>query len=178
MIKLKLAAMSLAATNKVFTFNKDLEEKILHLVQSVSREEQLLMMRCYIKQKVVTYVTMHNYLHQVKNIDNMSVTLYRGINTTYKNDKYLFSGLESWTTNIDVAYRFAGDGGFILEREYPIHQIFAGKRSTFKSQHDQFYKHRGYYIRRESEMIVENFETVFDCSEGNGVRIAINEEIY
>lgn len=90
----------------------------------------------------------------------------------------MFSGLESWTTNINIAYRFARNDGFILEREYPIDQIFAGKRSTFKSQSNHIYRHRGFYIRRESEMIVENFETIFECSEGNGIRLVINKEIY
>lgn len=178
MIKLKLAAMSLEATNNIFTFNKDLEEKILVLIKQESKEEQILMMRCYIKQKVVTYATMYNYLKNVKKTDKMVITLYRGINTPYKNGKYMFSGMESWTTNINIAYRFARDDGFVLEKEYPIDQIFAGKRSTFKNQSDNIYRHRGFYIRRESEMIVENFKTILDCSEGKGVKLAINNQIY
>ena len=60
MIKLKLAAMSLGVTNNVFSFNKDIETKILNFICSESREEQILMMRCYIKQKVATYTTMYN----------------------------------------------------------------------------------------------------------------------
>ncbi len=178
MIKLKLAAMSLGATNNIFTFKKDLEEDILDLIRSESKDEQILMMRCYIKQKAVTYATMYNYLHNVRKTEKMAIKLYRGINVPYKNGKYMFSGLESWTTNINIAYRFARNDGFILEREYPIDQILAGKRSTFKSQSDHLYRHRGFYIRRESEMIVENDETFFECSEGNGVRLAINKEIY
>lgn len=136
------------------------------------------MLRCYIKQKTVSYATMYNYLHNVRKTDKMAIKLYRGINVPYKNEKYMFSGLESWTTNINIAYRFARNDGFILEREYPIDQIFAGKRSTFKSQSNHIYRHRGFYIRRESEMIVENFETIFECSEGNGIRLVINKEIY
>lgn len=178
MIKLKLAAMSLGVTNNIFTFKKDLEEDILDLIQSESKDEQILMLRCYIKQKTVSYATMYNYLHNVRKTDKMAIKLYRGINVPYKNEKYMFSGLESWTTNINIAYRFARNDGFILEREYPIDQIFAGKRSTFKSQSNHIYRHRGFYIRRESEMIVENFETIFECSEGNGIRLVINKEIY
>lgn len=177
MIELKLAAMSLEATNNIFTFDKDLEEKILDSINLESKEAQILMMSCYIKQKAVTYATMYNYLHNVRKTDKMSITLYRGINTPYKNEKYMFSGMESWTTNMNIAYRFARNGGFVLEKEYPIDQIFAGKRSTFKNS-DRLYKHRGFYIRRESEMIVENYETIFDCSEGKGVRLAVDKEIY
>jgi len=178
MIKIKLAAISLEATNNVFTFNKEAEEKILNVIKSESIAEQMLMMRCYIKQKAVTYATLRNYLLNIRKTDKMAITLYRGINVPYKNQKYMFSGMESWTTNIDVAYRFARNGGFVLEREYPINQIFAGKRSTFKSQENHSYRHRGFYIRRESEMIVENFETILDCSGGKGVRLAVDKEIY
>lgn len=178
MIKLKLAAMSLQTTNKVFTFDKDLEEKILNVIQSESKEEQIFMMRCYIKQKSVTYATMHNYLKNIRKTDKMAIRLYRGINLPYKNGKYMFSGMESWTTNIKIAYRFAGNEGFVLEKEYPIDQIFTCQRSTFKNQASNLYRHRGFYIRREREMIVENFETIFDCSEGKGIRLAINEGIY
>lgn len=178
MIELKLAAMSLEATNNIFTFDKDLEKKILDLIPLKSKEEQLLMMSCYVKQKAVTYATMYNYLHNVKKTDKMSITLYRGINIPYRNEKYKFSGMESWTTNMNTAYRFARDDGFVLEKEYPIDQIFAGKRSTFKNHTGSLYKHRGFYIRRESEMIVENYETVFDCSEGKGIRLSVDREIY
>ena len=72
MIKLKLAAMSLEATNNIFTFNKELEEKILGLIKKESKTEQILMIRCYIKQKVVTYATMYNYLKYVKKTDKMA----------------------------------------------------------------------------------------------------------
>lgn len=178
MVELKLAAMSLEATNNIFTFDKDLEEKILNLISLQSKAAQLLMMSCYIKQKAVTYATLYNYLHNIRKTNKMSITLYRGINTPYKNEKYLFSGMESWTTNMDIAYRFARDEGFVLEKEYPIDQIFACKRSTFKNQMERLYEHRGFYIRRESEVIVENYETIFDCSEGKGVRLAVDKEIY
>lgn len=178
MIKLKLAAMSLQTTNTIFTFDKDLEEKIVNVIKSESKEEQIFMMRCYLKQKSVTYVTMYNYLKNVRKTDKMAITLYRGINMPYKNGKYMLSGMESWTTDIEVAYRFAGNEGFVLEKEYPIDQIFTCQRSTFKNQASNLYKYRSFYIRREKEVIVENFETIFDCSEGKGIRLAINEEIY
>lgn len=178
MIELKLAAMSLGVTNNIFTFDKVLEDKILDLIQLESKEAQILMMSCYIKQKAVTYATMYNYLHNVRKTDKMSITLYRGINTPYNNEKYMFSGMESWTINMDIAYRFARDGGFVLEKEYPIDQIFAGKRSTFKNRTYRLCRHRGFYIRRESEMIVENYETIFDCSGKKGIRFAADREIY
>lgn len=178
MIQLKLAAMSLEATNNIFTFDKGLEEKILNLISLESKAAQILMMRCYIKQKAVTYATLCNYLHNIKKTNKMSLTLYRGINTPYKNEKYLFSGMESWTSNMDTAYRFARDTGFVVEKEYPIDQIFTCKKSAFKSQTEHFYEHRGFYIRRESEVIVENYDTTFDCSKENGIRLAVDKEIY
>lgn len=177
MIKIKLAAMSLGITNNVFSFNKDTERKILDQIKQESIDDQILMMRCYIKQKAVTYVTMHNYLKNVKKKNQMTITLYRGINIPYQNQQYLFSGMESWTTNINIAFRFARDGGYVLEREYPISQIFAGKRSTFKNSSNSLYRHNGFYVRRECEMIVENYDNVLDCSDGKGIRLAVNKDI-
>ena len=134
MIRLKLAAMSLEATNNIFTFDKEKEKDILKLIKLESKDAQILMMSCYLKQKVVTYATMYNYLHNVRKTDKMTLKLYRGINTPYRNEKYMFCGMESWTTNLNIAFKFAGNEGFVLEKEYSIDQIFAGKRSTFKKQ--------------------------------------------
>lgn len=83
MIKLKLAAMSLEATNNIFTFNKELEEKILGLIKKESKTEQILMIRCYIKQKVVTYATMYNYLKYVKKTDKMAILLQMFLLVSY-----------------------------------------------------------------------------------------------
>lgn len=180
MIKLKLAAMSLGVTNNIFTFDEEREKNILYFIQTekFSEQQQLLMMRCYIKQKIVTYITLRNYLQNVKHTDKMTIKLYRGINAPYLNQKYTFSGMESWTRNINVAYKFAGDGGFVLEKEYPIDQIFAGMRSTFKNKRYRTFEHNGFYVRREREMIVENYMEELDCSNGNGVLLAENREIY
>lgn len=178
MIKLKLAAMSLGLTNNVFTFDKEKEEKILAQIETESEDEQILMMRCYMKQKVVTYVTLRNYLLNIRKTNKMAVTLYRGMNVPYQNQNYLFSGMESWTSNINIAYRFAGEEGFVLEKDYPIDQIFAGKRSTFKCRENNLYRHKGFYVRRESEMIVENFQKALECNNGQGVRLSVDNEIF
>lgn len=180
MIRLKLAAMSLGITNNVFTFKKDVENKILNWIsmRHMTKAEELLMMCCYVKQKAVTYVTMFHYLKNIKQTDKMAITLYRGINVPYQNQKYLFSGMESWTTSLDIAYRFARDEGFVLEKEYPINQIFSCKRSTFRNRANRLYKHSGFYVRREHEVIVENLEKELDCRNGNGIRLAISREIY
>lgn len=178
MIKIKLAAMSLGITNTVFTFNKDAERKILDQISQESIEEQILMMRCYIKQKAVTYVTMCNYLRNIKKKNQMSIMLYRGINIPYQHQKYLFSGMESWTTDINTAFRFARNEGYVIEREYPISQIFAGMRSTFKNSPGRLCRYNGFYVRREREMIVENFDNVLDCIDGKGILLAVDKNIY
>ena len=180
MIKLKLAAMSLEITNNIFTFKKEVEDKILDWIDKgcMCKEEQLLMMRCYVKQKIITYMTLLNYLKNIRQTDKMTIKLYRGINTPYQNQNYKFSGMESWSTNINIAYRFARDEGFVVEKEYPINQTFTFKRSTFKNLTNRLYKHSGFYVRRESEMIVENFEKELDCRNGKGIRLAISKEIY
>jgi hypothetical protein len=177
MISLKLAAMSLGVTNNIFTFNKETETRILDYISAKNIDDQLLMMRCYIKQKAVTYAAMRNYL-QKQESTKMTVTLYRGINVPYKNQKYLFTGLESWTTDIAIAYKFARNEGFVLKKEYPIDQILAGRRSTFKNQSNHLYLHNGFFVRREKEMIVENFEKEWDCSSETDVRLAIEKEVY
>ena len=46
----------------------------------------------------------------------MSITLFRGINRPYQGEKYMFIGLESWTTSLRIAYKFARDEGYRIER--------------------------------------------------------------
>lgn len=68
MTKLKLAAMSLGLTNNIFTFDQKREREMLKMASSYSRDEQLLVMRCYMKQKVVTYLTLKRYLINIKKL--------------------------------------------------------------------------------------------------------------
>lgn len=51
MVQLKLAAMSLGLSNNVFTFDSTEEQHMLEVVGALSREQQVLNMRCYMKQK-------------------------------------------------------------------------------------------------------------------------------
>lgn len=120
---------------------------------------------------------MRNYLQNVQKTDKMAITLYRGINIPYENQKYLFAGLESWTTDIEIAYKFARNEGFVLQRDYPINQIFAGKRSTFKNLLNRSCQYSGFYVRREKEMIVENFENEWDLNIEKDIKLAIEKEI-
>jgi len=178
MIKIKLASMSLGLTNDIFTFKPEEERRILSVIDKYSEEEQLKMISCYIKQKLVTYLTLKNYLKNMGVDNNYRITLYRGINTEYNDsNKYLFSGMEAWTSNIDIAYRFARDGGYVIEKEYDISQIFAGRRSTFKNGVHNIYKNNGFFVRREHEMIVENIDYEYDCSKGNNVKLVIDKDI-
>ena len=108
----------------------------------------------------------------------MSITLYRGINQAYhKSNAYLFTGLESWTMNKNTAYHFARINGYVIEKDFPISHIFAGKRSTFKNQAHNLYRNNGFFVRRESEMIVENFEKEYDCRNMQHISLAIDNEI-
>lgn len=158
MIKLKLAAMSLQLTSNVFTFDSLSEKDFLSYVKSISYEEQVLNMQCYLKQKAVTYYTLQKYLTQEGKKDDNKILLYRGIRYSGELKEYYFTGLESWTTNPDIAERFAKNGGYVIFKEYPINRIFSGNRSTFKNKQNNLYMHNGFFVRREHEMIVENSE--------------------
>ena len=176
MVRLKLAAMSLGLTNNIFTFEQEKEKEILSIIQSYGHEEQCLAMRCYMKQKTVTYYTLKKYLKYVKKTDCMSLELYRGIKGKYNGQNYSHNGLECWTTNRDIAERFASDGGYIISKSYPITQIFAGYRSTFKNKQHNIYRHNGFYVRREHEVIVENIAKEYEC--GSNVYTCINKDIF
>lgn len=176
MIRLKLAAMSLGLTNNVFTFDSEKEKQMISEIKKYSQAEQFLVMSCYMKQKTVTYMTMLNYLRDIKKTDKMTIELYRGINTTYQGDKYLFSGLECWSTSEESAMRFATGNGYVIRKEYPISQIFSGVRSTYKNKPNNMYRNNGFYVRREHEMIVENCEIEYECS-GN-IILSVDRDIY
>lgn len=68
--------------------------------------------------------------------------------------------------------------GYVIGREYPISQIFAGMRSTFKNSPGRLCRYNGFYVRREREMIVENFDNVLDCIDGKGILLAVDKNIY
>ena len=57
-------------TNNVFTFNPDAEENIIKRIDSYTEEEQMLMIICYVKQKLVIYLTLKNYLTNVRNTND------------------------------------------------------------------------------------------------------------
>lgn len=158
MTQLKLAAMSLGLTNNVLTFNSEEEQEMLKIAGSLTEEQQHLNMRCYLKQKAVTYFTLKKYLEKIKKKDELSITLYRGVRHEGDLQEYLCSGLECWSTSPSIAERFAKNGGYVISKTYPISSIFAGFRSTFKNKPNNIYRHNGFYVRREHEMIVENIE--------------------
>ena len=175
MTRLKLAAMSLGLTNNIFTFDPESERKMLEMVVSYTKEEQLLAIRCYMKQKAVTYLTLEKYLKNIKKQDDMTIELYRGIRGTYDGQNYSHTGLECWTTSIDIANKFTRGQGYIVKKTYPITQIFAGNRSTFKNRPHNIYRNNGFYVRREHEMIVENIAEQYDCK--NNIYIGVDGDI-
>ena len=178
MIKIKLAAMSLGLTNNIFTFDSEMEKKIVQRIKEYTEEEQMRMMSCYVKQKLTTYLTLKNYLKNIRKTTADTLVLYRGINTEYNNEQYMFAGMEAWTMNLDMAYRFARNDGYVIEKEYKISQIFAGRKSTFKNKPYGLYEHNGFFVRREHEMIVENPERVYDKMDPCNIRLAIDNDVF
>lgn len=161
MTQLKFAAMSLGLTNKILTYDQKQEEDMLAIASELSEDEQLLNARCYLKQKAVTYSTMKKYLVNVKKKKDMTIELYRGVRIEGEVYEYSHSGLECWTTSPYIAEKFARQGGYVIKKEYPISSIFAGNRSTFKNRSNNLYRHNGFYVRREHEIIVENIDTQY-----------------
>ena len=165
MNELKLAAMSLGLTNDIFRFDSKKEQKILEDLEGIDLKKQEIMIRCYLKQKLVTYVTLVKYLSDVKKTNDLSLVLYRGINTSKPAKKYFCNGLESWTLNYNTALQFARTEGYIIRKKYPVLQIFTGFRSSFKNRSQPQFRNNGFYVRREKEMIVENVEKSFDIND-------------
>lgn len=60
--------------------------------------------------------------------------------------------------NNKVLIDILGLNGYVISKTYPISSIFAGFSSTFKNKPNNIYRHNGFYVRREHEMIVENIE--------------------
>jgi hypothetical protein len=174
MVQLKFAAMSLGLTNNVLTYNSEEEQYMLELASLLTEEQQLLNMKCYLKQKAVTYFTLKKYIEKVMKKDELAITLYRGVRHSGKLQEYLFSGLECWSTSVDIAERFAKNDGYVISKEYPINNIFAGFRSTFKNKPNNIYRNNGFYVRREHEMIVENIEYKY-LLDNNFYKPALNE---
>ncbi|GEM_PF-3380942 len=168
-IAIKLAAMSLGLTNTIFTFNPKSEERITSIIQAISKYDQELTARCYLKQKVVTYYTLKNYLKRLNKNNNNTILLYRGLTNTDLIDYYYMSGMESWTLNYEKASMFATATGIVLDKEYNINQIFAGFRSTFKNRPNGLYRNNGFFVRREHEFIVENYDKIYDCKCGKHI---------
>ena len=163
-VSIKLAAMSLGLTNNFFTINPNKEKEIIDVIEAIPLDEQELTARCYLKQKVVTFYTFKNYLKHVDNYNKDSIILYRGLSRTEPCDRLLLNGMESWTSSYKTASGFASLGGIIVEKEYSLNQIFAGFRSTFKNRPNNIYRNNGYYVRHEHEIIVENLEREYDCT--------------
>ncbi len=179
MNQIKLAAMSLGIVNNVFTFDRDVEKDIIKSIQGISEEQQILMMRCYLKQKMVTYVTLDNYLRNVRKDKSKTIVLYRGLNNKpNSNGKYFFASMEAWSSSYDMAYRFARSGGYVITKEYPISKVFAGMRSTFKNKENNIYRNNGYFVRREREMIVENSEECYDYGSTNNFFLPFDKDVY
>ena len=63
-----------------------------------------------------------------------------------------------FSINNKVLIDIWGLNGYVLSKNYPLSSIFAVFRSKFKNKPNNIYRHNGFYVRREHEMIVENIE--------------------
>lgn len=161
MYLLKLAAINLGFTNNVFSYDANVEKQILDQLKTISKDEQILLMGCYLKQKLVSYITLKNYLNHKS---QTTITLYRGIKSSWTGKDYMSVGLESWTTDLNVAYKFATESGYVIEKNFPIEQIFISQCSCFKNRGETKNKN-GFFVRIEKEYIVENIENRYEIKQ-------------
>lgn len=174
-IKLKLAAFSLGLTHGYFSRIPDdlLEDKIDKIVMNTSENELDLIASCYLKQKIITKVTLINYKNNVHtlnkiNFDNNKISLYRGIKRVEDIEKYLPNSLESWTSQLNIAQKFSNQG-IILKLTVDIDNLLFCRKSAFKHNNLQsLYLNKkinqGQIIRREHEYLVEFSTTSYDLS--------------
>ena len=101
----------------------------------------------YLKQKLATWRILSQQALP-------TYTLYRGIRGT-ANQYYAPNCLESYTKNVEMAKRFAGANGWVLQRDIQIQEIFAYKTSLYRQDEcpPEWLWTR---ISKEKEFIVEN----------------------
>jgi hypothetical protein len=161
--KLRLIAYALGLTHNFFYYDFAVDSDIRELVKRISREEQLLLASCYLKQKLITYKSLIN--NTIKEVE-----LYRGIRGNRDLEYYDTLNLESWTSDIDRARMFAGSKegkGIVLYQKYKPEDIFVYKKSVYKGNslpsHNPLASRN---INRENEYIVENRERIIRLVEG------------
>ena len=156
---LSIASIEMDLTNGVYAWdNEEQLELFLQLTSTISDEFGSILCSVYAKQKIATW-TLLSRIHG----ENSSITLYRGMKVNDKN-YYRPNGLESYTTDIKTARRFATtEKGIILKRDVPINQIFAYASTVYKTFDCPSKKIRN-LISKEKEYIVENKEDYFKLS--------------
>ncbi|UZW12583.1 hypothetical protein OSC52_12025 [Clostridium pasteurianum] len=160
-LKLKLIAYALGITHNVFSYKSKVQQRILKL-KGLSKQEQLLLMSAFLKQKLITAKTFLNTNHSNK------ITLYRGLKSIESKQYYYTSNLESWTSNDEVAKKFAGSNGFILINTFSTNQIFAYKNSVYRDKYNMKFKVKN-FIEDEFEYIVENNQRIIELRYGNNI---------
>lgn len=156
MVRLQSAAMSLRFSTNIFSIDSKKELILCEKSLQYSEDEQKLVMCCYMKQKVVTYATLKNYLIHAKASDIKHIKAYRGINVPFNGQTVMMKNLESWTTNINVAYKFARNEGFVVSRDVDLADVFLSRKTVYKHDGQQYKMSRGFLCRREHEVIIEN----------------------
>lgn len=159
-IKLKLTAAAIGFGHSKIHRNNIPIEIIENIQKKISKEEEALIINCYLKQKIVTKKTLINYQKYVNtknkiNIYDNQIRLYRGAKGDF--DIYRTINLESWSTQLNIAKRFAKTSGIILKSDVDIDNIFCCRKTTFRHPHRMgIYQSRP--IRSEHEYIVENID--------------------
>lgn len=176
MYLIRIIASMLGVAHDTYSWDKSNIEIINGFKDMFSYEEQIILMNCYIKQKIVTYYTLKNYLKHM-NIKKQSITLYRGINVPFDHKTYASCNVESWTASMNSAFIFARESGYVISQEIPINRIFAGKRSTFKNKQHNMYRNNGFYVNREHEYIVEHLEELILLKADQNVHLVMDKEI-
>lgn len=154
---LSITSIELGLTNGVYAWNNNEQfEHFLQLTSTISKEFGTILCSVYSKQKAATRACLSKF-----HGENSTITLYRGMKVN--NRKYYKPNcLESYTTNIKTAERFATtEKGIILKREVPINQIFAYATTVYKTRNCPS-KNICELISKEREYIVENKEDYFE----------------
>jgi len=161
-IKLKIAALSLALTNNIFSFTEAQNTLVQEVYKSLSDEEFALLQSCYLKQKIITNKTLMNRLGD-PGFRTSQIKLYRGVKSIESINHKV--SLESWTSDREVAIRFSDDG-YVFCRKVSFSNIYLFYQSAFQWNENPLQLNQEQFVYRETEYIVENIDDEITKVEG------------
>ncbi|MDR3600224.1 MAG: hypothetical protein P4L49_07055 [Desulfosporosinus sp.] len=155
---LKVISYALGQTSNRFSFRKYNQDAIEVLLRTIPKDEQLLLMSSYIKQKLVTYYTLVN--NSITELE-----LFRGLDEYPFNEYYSSCNLESWSLKFNKARHFAYPEGVVIRKTIPIIDVFVYRDSIFQPENALNLDSFG-YISTEEEYIIENQGSLLELREG------------